>query len=138
MGVELSSLSFSEIVLEQMAGFAGRLAYLRWIRSVGRPRQESDREFAKALGVGEKWLAKWKGSEKAPEGRTEAAAIERALGGLALVMWLYDGKGRPPRPELWEAWTSSDGLMPTDNVANRTPAAERARDRASRAKRNAK
>jgi hypothetical protein len=84
-------------------GFAERLAYVRWVRQAQLRRYENDRQLAAALGVGEKWLGKWKDSTKAPEGRSEAAAIEAVLG-RAATEWLYDRVGDPPNPELWQAW----------------------------------
>jgi hypothetical protein len=84
-------------------GFSERLAYVRWVRQARLRRYENDRQLAVALGVGEKWLGKWKDSAKPPEGRSEAAAIEAVLG-RATTAWLYDGVGEPPNPELWNAW----------------------------------
>jgi transcriptional regulator with XRE-family HTH domain len=84
-------------------GFAERLAYVRWVRQARLRRYENDRQLAAALGVGEKWLGKWKDSTKAPEGRSEASAIEAVLG-RPTTEWLYDGVGEPPNPELWQAW----------------------------------
>jgi transcriptional regulator with XRE-family HTH domain len=84
-------------------GFAERLAYVRWVRQARLRRYENDRQLAAALGVGEKWLGKWKDSTRAPEGRSEAAAIEAVLGREATA-WLYDGVGEPPNRELWHAW----------------------------------
>lgn len=90
-----------------VAGFARRLAYVRWLRSIGR-RPETDRELAAAWGVGEKWLAKWKNSERPPEGRSEALAIEAALEPVGVpISWLYDEKGEPPLPDLWEIWCAA-------------------------------
>jgi hypothetical protein len=84
-------------------GFAERLAYVRWVRTARLRRYENDRQLAAALGVGEKWLGKWKDSSRPPEGRSEAAAIEAVLGRESTA-WLYDGVGAPPNPELWQAW----------------------------------
>jgi transcriptional regulator with XRE-family HTH domain len=83
-------------------GFAERLAYVRWVRSMGRLKPETDAELARAMGVGDKWLAKWKTSARPPEGRSEAAAIEAS--GVVSVDWLYDARGEAPRPELWRDW----------------------------------
>ena len=86
-------------------GFAERLAYVRWLRSRGRIRPETDTELAASLGVGAKWLGKWKGKSSAPEGRTEATAIAAALSGIGVTLdWLYDGKGSPPEPSAWKGW----------------------------------
>jgi hypothetical protein len=84
-------------------GFLDRLAYLRWLRNRGRTKPETDAELASAWGVGEKWLSKWKLRTDAPEGRSESAAIAKAIGAGAMS-WLYDGVGEAPEPETWAAW----------------------------------
>lgn len=84
-------------------GFRERLAYLRWLRARGRLRAETDAEVATALGVGEKWLTKWKGRADAPEGRTEEAAIKASIGAQP-AQWLYDGTGPAPEPARWREW----------------------------------
>jgi hypothetical protein len=86
-------------------GFADRLAYVRWLRARGKRAPETDTEFAANVGVGAKWLGKWKNKPNAPEGRTEAAAISAALAGMGVSLdWLYDGKGSPPEPIAWKRW----------------------------------
>lgn len=89
-------------------GFADRLAYVRWLRNRGRLVPETDTEFASSVGVGTKWLTKWKSRPDAPEGRTEMLALEEALKPLGVVTaWLYDGKGQPPEPRLWKDWVAA-------------------------------
>lgn len=98
-------------------GFAGRLAYLRWLRTVGREGPETDAELAAALGVGVKWLRKWKRRAEAPEGRTEALAIATALEAMGVTVgWLYDGKGPTPRPKLWREWLVARELGGVEGV----------------------
>lgn len=110
MTVALSSLIFWRAFLTGGAAFRDRLAYVRWVRSAGRQKPETDREFADFLGVGEKWLAKWKTSPDAPNGRDEAKAIGLALQPMGITTaWLYDNEGEPPRPELWRIWLSAAG-----------------------------
>lgn len=91
------------------AGFADRLAYVRWLRARGRLRPETDGELADVWGVGEKWLWKWKKSAVAPEGRTEERAIAEAVG-EPVTRWLYDGTGPAPRVELWREWLVARSL----------------------------
>lgn len=86
-------------------GFAHRLAYLRWLQNRGRVKPLTDAEVAAWLGVGLKWLGKWKTKREAPEGRTEARAVERALATIDVTIdWLYDGEGAPPEPSQWAEW----------------------------------
>lgn len=86
-------------------GFAARLAYLRWVFNAGRTEALKDAEFASRIGVGTKWLGKWKSRADAPPGRAEAQAIEAALRPWgATIAWLYDNDGAPPFPALWQFW----------------------------------
>jgi hypothetical protein len=88
-----------------VTGFAHRLAYLRWLRNRGRVKAETDAEVSAWLGVGLKWLGKWKTRRDAPEGRTEARAVSAALRAIGVELdWLYDGAGDPPEPERWGEW----------------------------------
>lgn len=82
--------------------FADRLAYLRWRWAAGAIKA-TDLAFAQSLGVGEKWYAKWKVSDRAPGGRDEHKAIATRIG-APVADWLYDGEGEPPEPELWVRW----------------------------------
>jgi hypothetical protein len=117
------------------AGFADRLAYLRWLRALGRLRPETDGELADAWGVGEKWLWKWKKSAVAPEGRTEEKAISEVVGEL-VARWLYDGTDPAPRADLWREWVVARSLEPmratdpkaVDDFIERERAASRAYD----------
>jgi hypothetical protein len=86
-------------------GFAGRLAYVRWLLDRGRVMRLTDAEFAAWLGVGVKWLGKWKARTSAPKGMDEAEAIEVALGqhGWSRA-WLYKGTGGAPVPDQWRGW----------------------------------
>lgn len=87
------------------SGFAERLAYWRWLRNEGKLAPETDGKFAAAVGVGPKWLGKWKGSHKAPDGLTEALALSAALADVGGTLdWLYKGTGVPPRPKDWARW----------------------------------
>lgn len=99
-------------------GFPDRLAYLRWLRNLGRVVPEKDGELAKAWGVGLQWLRKWKRRPEAPEGRTEATAIGKALEPMGTtVEWLYDGAGAAPRPDLWREWLVARALAAEDQSA---------------------
>ena len=90
-------------------GFAHRLAYIRWLLSRGRINPASDKELATALGVGYKWIGKWKVLAESPEGRTELAAITKALVPMGVSAdWLYDGKG--PVPRLWPEWIAAESV----------------------------
>lgn len=132
MTIAVSSVDFPESHLSAVAGFAQRLAYLRWLRSFGRLKPETDREFAVALGVGEKWLSKWKGSEKPPEGRSEAAAIAEALRPSGVtVEWLYDGKGSPPQQVLWSDWLKGIDLPTGVQLEHAKPMSRSGRNRRS-------
>jgi transcriptional regulator with XRE-family HTH domain len=85
--------------------FAERLAYVRWLRSRGRPAPETDAELAGALGVTSGWIRKWKLRPDAPEGRTQMAAIEKALHPTGVsVHWLFDNQGTAPEPDQWDRW----------------------------------
>lgn len=87
---------------QQDAGFAGRLAYLRWLRARGRAAPETDREVAAAAGVGYPWFTKWKSRADAPDSHV---IRERFLRGLHLdSTWIFDGQGEPPEPDLWRRW----------------------------------
>lgn len=86
-------------------GFAGRLAYVRWLRDRGRVKRLTDAEFAAWLGVGQKWLVKWKPLRNPPKGIAEAEKIDGALRSIGSDRkWLYDGVGNPPEPEEWAPW----------------------------------
>lgn len=98
-------------------GFRERLAFVRWLRAKGRTALESDAELAVALGVGYKWLQKWKTRAEAPEGRTEHDAIAKALKPLGVpVRWLYDGSGAQPWPDLWAYWSDAMRDLGTDEL----------------------
>lgn len=95
------------------AGFAGRLAYVRWLRSRGRVKLETDREFAAAMGVNYPWFAKWKTRTEAPDGRTETGAMAEALRPYGVTPdWLFDAKGSPPEPALWTIWLNGPVATP--------------------------
>lgn len=105
-------------------GFAHRLAYVRWLRDRGRVVREADRQFAIAMGVGEKWYIKWKQRDHAPEGRTEFEAFAAGLATMGVsAAWLYDGKGATPEPKLWDAW-AKDLLTPSVQGGRRLSAGE--------------
>jgi len=89
-------------------GFAERLAYLRWLLNRGRTDPITDIQLAERLGVGLKWLGKWKSRDEAPNGRSEALRISEAIKPWgASIDWLYDGKGEAPEPALWRAWLAA-------------------------------
>lgn len=85
-----------------MNGFAGRLAYVRWLRAMGQPTPETDRALAERAGVTEAWLRKWQRSVTAPSDYPRmkglATALDVALG------WLIEQEGPPPEPEAWTLW----------------------------------
>lgn len=90
----------------KLTGFAGRLAYVRWLRARGHRNPESDKELAEATGVGYPWLAKWKSRRDAPDTRSILTTFIRGLGLThAQGEWLLDGHGEPPEPALWKEWS---------------------------------
>lgn len=96
------------------SGFGERLAYVRWLRIGPDGERETDEQFAAALGVGVKWLGKWKYSEPPPKGLVEAQAIEKALRGMGVTLdWLYGGTGPPPSPRKWADWLKSHRAIQT-------------------------
>lgn len=105
-------------------GFDDRLAYLRWLRSAGRPKAETDDELAVALGVGKKWLDKWKRRSDSPDGRDEEKSIRQSLGD-AVTRWLYDDEGDPPKPDLWKVWIRALRARPTELPATAFPSVPR-------------
>jgi hypothetical protein len=107
--------------VEDLEGFAGRVAYLRWLLSRGRIAPLTDKALADWLGVTEKWFGKWKTKRRAPEGRTESLAIDAALSRLGTsTHWLYDAKEDPPRPELWAVWRESEEMPETITIDGTT------------------
>lgn len=84
------------------AGFAARLAYVRWLRDLGALAPESDRALAQRAGVGYEWLAKWKKRSDAPETRSPGKLLAKALD--ADPNWLLDAEGQPPQPDMWARW----------------------------------
>jgi hypothetical protein len=86
-------------------GFANRLAYVRWLRGMGRDELEMLSDFAKAIGVKYSWLYKWAESPKSPTRRPEIKALIAGLEPMGVSEeWLIDGKGTPPRADLWTSW----------------------------------
>lgn len=111
-------------------GFRERLAYLRWLRDCGALTPESDGKLADYLGVGVKWLGKWKRSQKAPNGIAEHEAIETSLREMGVAInWLYKGEGDPPEPDMWarweKAWRTRVREGPPGKREPRTTAAQR-------------
>ena len=98
-------------------GFKMRLAYVRWLRHAGRHLHESDRQFAEHMGVGEKWVAKWKLRDDPPDGRVEYETMRASLAASGIsVDWLYDGVGCAPEPKLWNYWLTRTAPDPARDV----------------------
>lgn len=98
-------------------GFADRLAYVRWLRGIGRQAPESDAEFAERAGLGYEWLKKWMRRDDAPTDRERCAKL---VAGLEVNDgWLLDNIGDAPEPSLWRRWWSERTRAA---AGNRTPA----------------
>jgi hypothetical protein len=98
----------------------------------------TDGELADELGVGEKWLGKWKVKAQAPGGRAEEKAIARAIGEDG-AKWLYDGVGSAPDPAAWAIWQAGTVATTIPSgavlVPRADPAAPPATEAASRSRR---
>lgn len=96
--------SFRETLSQNDTGFAVRLAYVRWLRARRFRVPETDRQLAKATGVSEAWLYKWKDRHDSPDSRAHAYKLADGLG--VDREWLLDNSGTPPEPKLWNDWMS--------------------------------
>ena len=91
--------------MTSVIGFSARLAYIRWLRDMGKTESENTREFVEAIGVEYAWFQKWKDSERPPTRRPEIKALVSGIASMGVTEdWLIDGSGAPPRPELWKHW----------------------------------
>jgi hypothetical protein len=93
-------------------GFAGRLAFMRWLWFRSTQRFRSNKDFAAFIGVSYDLYNKWADSAEPPTVRaTGKAFVEGGLKTLgATEGWLLDGVGNAPEPELWKLWTMTKPL----------------------------
>lgn len=90
--------------------FGERLAYARWLRVLTEGGEDSDAAVIAGAGVKGPWLSKWKKRHDAPDRRKEIKALVAYLG--CDEDWLTDGKGDPPRKDLWPEWYAKNRWPP--------------------------
>jgi hypothetical protein len=88
-----------------LSSFGERFGYALWLFHLRTGKPASNRAVGLEAGRTGEAIAAWLRAPKAPDAHSIRAPTARFLGVDA--DWLFDEKGDPPRPDLWDAWTKA-------------------------------
>lgn len=89
------------------SSFRERLAYARWLRTLRTGEAPTNVDLARAAGRSSAWATGIVSADRPPDSREVGRGLSDYLG--VPELWLMDGRGAVPEPELWVRWQKERG-----------------------------